>query len=65
LLPRWLMRRRRLEARNRLIVAARWVFSSDQRSTYAAKDAAKALGGYRGSNWRREAALDVLPEGVS
>jgi hypothetical protein len=58
-LPRWLVRRRRLEVRNQLIVAARPVFSSDPRSTYAAKDAARALGGYSG-NWRRE-----LPEGVS
>jgi hypothetical protein len=59
LLPPWLVRRRRLEVRNQLIVAARPVFSGDRRSTYAAKDAARALAGYSG-NWRRE-----LPEGVS
>jgi hypothetical protein len=57
--PRWLVRRRRLAVRNQLIVAARWVFSSDPRSTYAARHAARALGGYSG-NWRR-----ALPEEVS
>jgi hypothetical protein len=60
-LPQWLVRRRRLAARNGAIVAARMVFSQP-RETVAAKELARALAGYRLSNWRGEAAIAALPE---
>jgi hypothetical protein len=60
-LPRWLVRRRRLAARNGAIVAARMVFSQP-RETVAAKELVRALAGYRLSNWRGEAAIAALPE---
>lgn len=64
-LPAWLLRRRRLAARDAAIRAARAGYFTDPRVTLAAKQLATALRAYAASNWRREQHLASLPDAVS
>jgi hypothetical protein len=62
--PAWLSRRRRLEARDAAIRAARQFFP-DERVTCAAKALARALTAYRASNWHAEKDSAALPATAS
>jgi hypothetical protein len=63
--PRWLLRRRRLLERDAAVRTARAAYFPDPRVTVAAKQIASALAAYAVSNGRREQHLDALPDGVS
>jgi hypothetical protein len=64
-LPKSVLRRRRLALRNRLIRDARRQFFGDLLPTLAARAMATALAAYAAAAWRWEKHLAVLPEAVA